>query len=93
MNQLGVTPAGRYKGIDYFNGGLFSSIQPIDLNTEELKFLDACARDNWSNVRPSIFGNIFEAAIDPKKRHAHGIHFTSEVDLRQIVRPTISDYC
>ncbi len=92
MNQLGVTPAGRYKGVDYFNGGLFSSIQPIDLTPEELKVLDACARDNWSHVRPSIFGNIFEAAIDPKKRHAHGIHFTSEVDIRQIVRPTISDY-
>jgi SAM-dependent methyltransferase len=92
MNQLGMTPAGRYKGVDYFNGGLFSSIQPIDLTPEELKVLDACARDNWSNVRPSIFGNIFEAAIDPKKRHAHGIHFTSEVDIRQIVRPTISDY-
>ncbi|MGC1395032.1 MAG: DNA methyltransferase, partial [Coleofasciculaceae cyanobacterium] len=36
--------------------------------------------------------NIFEGAIDATKRHAHGIHFTSEVDIRQIVRPTISDY-
>lgn len=92
MNQVGVTPAGRYKGVEYFNGGLFSDIQPIDLTPEELNFLEACARDNWGHVRPSIFGNIFEAAIDPKKRHAHGIHFTSEVDIRQIVRPTISDY-
>ncbi|MBP0002225.1 MAG: class I SAM-dependent DNA methyltransferase [Cyanobacteria bacterium SBC] len=92
MNRPGIAPAGRYQGVDYFNGGLFSEIQPIELTPEEIVFLDACARDNWSNVRPSIFGNIFEGAIDPKKRHAHGIHFTSEVDIRQIVRPTISDY-
>ncbi len=92
MNQPGITPAGRYKGVDYFNGGLFSLIHPIELTREELKVLDVCARENWSNVRPSIFGNIFEGAIDPEKRHAHGIHFTSEVDIRQIVRPTISDY-
>jgi SAM-dependent methyltransferase len=92
MNYPGITPAGRYKGVDYFNGGLFSVIHPIELTPEELKFIDACARENWTNIRPSIFGNIFEGAIDPKKRHAHGIHFTSEVDIRQIVRPTISDY-
>jgi type II restriction/modification system DNA methylase subunit YeeA len=92
MNHPGITPAGRYKGVDYFNGGLFSVVHPIELTPEELKFLDACAREKWTNIRPSIFGNIFEGAIDPKKRHAHGIHFTSEVDIRQIVRPTISDY-
>ncbi len=92
MNLPGITPAGRYKGVDYFNGGLFSVFHPIELTPEELKFLDACAREKWTNIRPSIFGNIFEGAIDPEKRHAHGIHHTSEVDIRQIVRPTISDY-
>jgi SAM-dependent methyltransferase len=92
MNRQGITPAGRYKGVDYFNGGLFSMVDPIDLTSEELTILDLCATDNWSNIRPSIFGNIFEGAIDPAKRHAHGIHFTSEVDIRQIVRPTISDF-
>jgi SAM-dependent methyltransferase len=92
MNQPGITPAGRYKGVDYFNGGLFSVIHPIELTREELNFLDNCARENWDKIRPSIFGNIFEGAIDPKQRHAHGIHFTSEADIRQIVRPTISDY-
>jgi len=92
MNQPGITPAGRYKGVQYFNGGLFANVEPIELTVEELRFLDICARDNWSNVRPSIFGNIFESAIGAAERHAHGIHYTSEVDIRQIVRPTISDY-
>lgn len=92
MNQSGITPSGRYKGVDYFNGGLFSSIHPIELTREELNFLDTCARENWNQIRPSIFGNIFEGAIDPKQRHTYGIHFTSEADIRQIVRPNISDY-
>ncbi len=92
MNRKGITPAGRYKGVEYFNGGLFATIHPIELTDKELEILDACATDDWSNVRPSIFGNIFEGAIDPEKRHARGIHYTSEGDIYKIVRPTIIDY-
>ena len=94
MNQDGVTPAGRYEGVEYFNGGLFSEIHPIELQQGELKILEVCADQNWSKVRPSIFGNIFEGALknDKKQRHAHGIHFTSEGDIRRIVLPTITYY-
>ena len=92
MNQPGITPAGRYKGVDYFNGGLFSLIHPIDLTRKELNFLDVSAREDWSKVRPAIFGNLFEGTLDKKERHARGIHFTSEADMMKIVRPTISRY-
>jgi type II restriction/modification system DNA methylase subunit YeeA len=92
MNTPGITPAGRYKGVDYFNGGLFQQIDPIDLTPQELKFLEVAALEDWSRVRPAIFGNIFESAIDEKDRHAHGIHYTAEADIMKIVRPTISRY-
>ncbi len=92
MDQPGIVPQGRYQGVDYFNGGLFGEIQPIPLEKNELEILDVCARDDWANIRPSIFGNIFESAIDADERHARGIHYTSEKDIRQIVRPTIADY-
>jgi type II restriction/modification system DNA methylase subunit YeeA len=92
MNQPGITPAGRYKGVDYFNGGLFSLIHGIDLTREELNFLDVSAREDWSKVRPAIFGNLFEGTVDKKERHPRGIHFTSEADIMKIVRPTISRY-
>ena len=92
MNQPGITPAGRYQGVDYFNGGLFSLIHGIDLTREELNFLDVSAREDWSKVRPAIFGNLFEGTVDKKERHARGIHFTSEADIMKIVRPTISRY-
>lgn len=92
MNSTGIVPQGRYKDVEYFNGGLFAEIHPIPLEISELKMLDVCARDDWANIRPSIFGSIFEGAIDSDERHARGIHYTSEKDIRQIVRPTISDY-
>ena len=92
MNTPGMTPAGRYKGVDYFNGGLFAHIEPIELTQPELKFLEVAALEDWSKVRPAIFGSIFESAIDAKTRHAHGIHYTAEADIMKIVRPTISRY-
>lgn len=92
MNQSIKTPAGRYQGVDYFNGGLFSQIHGIELTREELNFLDICVRENWSKVRPAIFGNLFEGTLDKKERHARGIHYTSEADIMKIVRPTISRY-
>ena len=96
MNTVGVTPAGRYQDVKYFNGGLFKEIHPIDLEIGELRILDAAAGADWTKVRPSIFGNIFEGAFQSedgkKKRHAHGIHFTSEGDIKRIVLPTIVDY-
>ena len=92
MNRPGITPAGKYKGVDYFNGGLFATVHPIELTTEELNYLDFSARENWKQVRPAIFGNIFEGTANQKERHAYGMHFTSEADIMKIVKPTISNY-
>lgn len=92
MNTKGITPAGRYKGTDYFNGGLFAVVHPLELTHDELELLDRSAREDWSKVRPAIFGSLFEATMDQVQRHAHGIHFTSETDIMKIVRPTISRY-
>jgi len=101
MNQTGVVPDGRYEGVQYFNGGLFDEIHPIQLEYGELSLLLACAGQDWSKVRPSIFGNLFEGALNytdktkdksKQQRHAHGIHFTSEADIRSIVLPTIREY-
>ena len=89
MNRPGVSPAGTYKGVDYFNGGLFATIHPIELTKEELNYLDSAARENWKQIRPAIFGNIFEGTTNKKERHAHGMHFSSEADIMKIVKPTI----
>ncbi len=101
MNEQGITPDGKYEGVNYFNGGLFTEIHPIKLELGELRLLQVCCEQNWSKVRPSIFGNLFEGALkytdkskakQQKQRHIHGVHFTSESDIRSIVIPTIRDY-
>ena len=89
MNTKGFTPGGRFKGTPYFNGGLFSRIPRIELLYQEIEILAESALEDWNNVRPSIFGNIFEASSDPRTRHAHGQHFTSEQDILKVIRPTI----
>ena len=92
MNQPGKIPAGRYKGVDYFNGGLFAKIDRVELTKDELNSLAKIAKENWGQVRPAIFGSLFESTVDKKERHAKGIHFTSEADIMRVVRPTISRY-
>ncbi|WP_409253860.1 DNA methyltransferase [Bacillus sp. SCS-153A] len=89
MNQPGNVPHGKYKNVDYFNGGLFSKIVPIQLNQEELEYLHEAAKHDWSKVKPAIFGVLFEDSMEKEKRHAFGAHFTSEADIMKIVRPSI----
>ena len=89
MNSPGITPGGRFQGTPYFNGGLFAEIPRIELAPSQLELLVTSAREDWKSVRPSIFGNIFEASSDQEKRHSLGQHFTSEPDILKVVRPTI----
>jgi len=89
MNTLGGVAGGRYKGVKYFNGGLFAHPARVELNAEERTLLKAAADYNWSTVRPEIFGTIFEHSLEADERHAFGAHFTSPVDIMKIVGPTI----
>lgn len=82
-------PAGRYAGVQYFNGGLFAIVEPIELKRAEAYRLCESAAENWSKVRPEIFGALFQDSMDKKARHAYGAHFTSEFDIRKVVGPTI----
>jgi type II restriction/modification system DNA methylase subunit YeeA len=82
-------PGGRYKGVQYFNGGLFEVVEPIELKRAEAYRLCESAAENWAHVRPEIFGTLFQDSMDKKERHAFGAHFTSEFDIRKVVGPTI----
>src|SRR5207248_2030779 len=89
MDTHGVTPAGRYTGTPYFNGGLYRDVTPFDLTIEELVALRHAASFDWSDVRPEIFGTLFEQSLGKDERHAYGAHFTSGADIQRIVLPTI----
>ncbi|WP_371100733.1 DNA methyltransferase [Streptomyces sp. PU_AKi4] len=91
MNTRGTTPAGRFKGTPYFNGGLFSDISGFDLERDELIRLHKACQTDWSAVRPEIFGTLFETSMDLDERHAYGAHFTSQADISMVVSPIIVD--
>jgi hypothetical protein len=90
MNSRQPAEGGRFQKVDYFNGGLFETIDPIELRQAELYMLhDAALNHDWSKVKPEIFGTIFQASMDKEERHAFGAHFTSEFDIQKVVGPTI----
>lgn len=90
MNTPGLTKGGRFKGVDYFNGGLFKEPARLELKDIELAHLRSASIENWARVQPDIFGTIFEQSLHETERHAFGAHFTSAEDIMKIVRPTIS---
>lgn len=73
-----------------FNGGLFANPEVLPLTREHLKLLLEAARCDWSEVEPAIFGTLLERALDPKKRHQLGAHFTPRAYVERLVRPTIA---
>lgn len=89
MNTPGKTPGGRFKGVDYFNGGLFAHPARIELTEDEVAILREASTSDWSKVRPEIFGTIFEHSMGATERHAFGAHFTHPTDIMKIVGPTI----
>ena len=88
--------------IPHFNGGLFAASKPgardgtevLDLSNEAvtagaLETLEKVASADWRKVNPTIFGTLFEAALDAGKRAQLGAHYTSEADIRLIVEPVL----
>jgi hypothetical protein len=92
MNNPTPAGGGRFRGIRYFNGGLFKKIEPIELSNFDLKLLGGdggAATEDWSKVNPAIFGTLFQHSMEAAERHALGAHFTSEADIQRIVGPTL----
>jgi SAM-dependent methyltransferase len=89
MNSPIQVKGGRYKGVDYFNGGLFKEPARLELYEDELNQLRLAATSKWSKVRPEIFGTLFEHSLEKGERHAYGGHFTHPTDIMKIVGPTI----
>lgn len=93
MDSPKPASAGRYVGVRYFNGGLFSTVEPVELTKSEMNLLgdddEGAALKNWAKVNPAIFGTLFQDSMDAAERHAFGAHYTSEADILRIVGPTI----
>src|SRR5258708_30511173 len=87
------------KPIPYFNGGLFrDSAEGANDGTEALDLteipggldlLGKASDADWRSVDPTIFGTLFEGALDESKRGQLGSHYTSAEVIRLIVEPLL----
>ena len=72
-----------------FNGDLFSNTDTVELSGTALLRLEEATRKNWRNIEPSIFGTLFERALDASKRAHLGAHYTSAEDIMLVVEPVV----
>jgi MmeI, DNA-methyltransferase domain/MmeI, N-terminal domain/MmeI, helicase spacer domain len=76
-------------GTRYVNGSLFSHAAKVHLDPSELAVLVEAAHSSWGKVNPAIFGSLMEGCLGRDRRWELGAHYTHEVDIMKIVRPSI----
>lgn len=75
--------------VHHFNGRLFADADVVTLTSDELDRIHLVTGLDWSAIDPSIFGTLFERALDPSKRSQLGAHYTSRHDIETIVDPVV----
>jgi hypothetical protein len=85
--------------VPYFNGGIFAESKPgandryevLDLAEipQAFEVLLKVSKADWRFVNPTIFGTLFEGALDVSKRAQLGAHYTSEADIRLVLEPVL----
>ena len=81
--MFGATP------VAYFNGDLFNNSDTVELSSLALGRLAEATEKNWRNIEPSIFGTLFERALDASKRSHLGAHYTSADDIMLVIEPVV----
>ena len=77
--------------VAHFNGDLFNTVDTVEFSRAALgKLLEATERD-WRNIDPSIFGTLFERALDATKRSQLGAHYTDKDDIMLVVDPVVME--
>ena len=75
--------------IAHFNGDLFNESETVELSEVSLQRLVEAVSKNWRNIEPSIFGTLFEGALDATKRSQLGAHYTSPDDIMLVIEPVL----
>lgn len=72
----------------YVNGELFREQYWIpEFNARTRRILLDCARMNWAEINPDIFGSMFQAVIDTEQRGNLGQHYTSVSNIMKVIEP------
>ncbi len=75
--------------IKHFNGHLFEDATVFELLPEEIAALTAAAEADWQFIEPTIFGTLFERALDADQRTQLGAHYTSPEDILTLIEPVL----
>ena len=75
--------------VPHFNGDLFNTVDTVELSTNAVQRLSQAAKENWRSIEPSIFGTLFEGALDASKRAQTGAHYTGAGDIELVVEPVV----
>ena len=89
---FGQMATGGFSGADaiaHFNGDLFNVVDTVELSTVALQRLGEACAQNWRDIEPSIFGTLFERALDASKRAQTGAHYTGADDIKLVVEPVV----
>ena len=81
----------RLAAFPYVNGGLFADAD-VEIPRLNEKILDVLLRDasenfDWSGISPTIFGSVFESALNPETRRSGGMHYTSVENIHKVIDP------
>jgi type I restriction-modification system DNA methylase subunit len=81
-----------FRKFKYVNGGLFEEERPVPTFTQRSrKLLLKIGMLDWKAINPDIFGSMFQAVIDPEKRHELGMHYTSRANIMKVINPLFMD--
>ena len=85
----------------YINGQLFAgNLAECCFDEDVRKTLIECAKLDWSQISPAIFGSLFQAIMHfedeaptakSKKRREFGAHYTSEENILKVINPLFMD--
>lgn len=75
--------------VAHFDGNVFDDTEVLDLTANDLALLAGVTALDWAAIDASIFGTLFERALDPDKRTQLGAHYTSREDIETIVEPVV----
>jgi hypothetical protein len=85
----------------YINGALFEgSLSHCQFDEHSRALLMECAKLDWSEISPAIFGSLFQAIMHfddelatakTKKRREFGAHYTSEENILKTINPLFMD--
>ena len=66
-------------------------METVEFTGAALLRLHQAAEKDWRNIEPSIFGTLFERALDASKRSQLGAHYTGASDIDLVVQPVVME--